>query len=346
MALIRFSKPTLRRSDMTAVLQTMVDEKIGPGERKKEFVRLFSTLIDQSESRGMALRSYPDALSVALQTLGAGEGSIIATSVLSPGVYARVASMLGATLVLGDIDPTTGCISLAEATRLAGEGAQILLLHEPSGTLPFEADYTTCGMKIVEDITESLGSKFEELIPGAQGDVIVCACEECNIVSTGGGAVCILAKKSKMTSFPDDILGSDLAFIEMPDMNAALGIVQIETFDLQVKRRMELYRQFKKSLMKTPHKVFGIKDIAFDANGHDFTVLLDSKPEDVAKFAAKYGISTLNPFDGCVGSAFTDRFDIFPHGIPMILRGMSFPIYPFLKSDDIETLNRVISHLP
>ena len=32
MDLIRFFKPTLRRKDMDAVLQTMVDEKIGPGE--------------------------------------------------------------------------------------------------------------------------------------------------------------------------------------------------------------------------------------------------------------------------------------------------------------------------
>lgn len=331
---------------MTAVLQTMVDEKIGPGDRKKEFVRLFTALISQPEAHGVALRSYLDALSLALQSVGAGEGSVIATSVLAPGVYARVAATLGATLVLGDIDPSTGCISHAEATRLAGEGAEILILHEPSGTLPFEADYTTCGMKIVEDITESLGSRFDELIPGMQGDVIVCACEERDIISTGGGAVCVLPKKSGLTRFPEEILGPERTYIEMPDMNAALGIVQIETIELQLRRRTELYDQFKKSLMKTSHKVFGIKDIAFESNGHDFTVLLDSKPEDVAKFATKYGVSSLNPFDGCVGSAFSDRFDIFPQGIPMILRGMAFPIYPFLKSDDVETLNRVISHLP
>ena len=41
MALIPFYKPTIRRKDMDAVLQTMVDERIGPGERAQEFLKQF-----------------------------------------------------------------------------------------------------------------------------------------------------------------------------------------------------------------------------------------------------------------------------------------------------------------
>ena len=43
MASIKFQKPALFRKDMDAVLQTMVDEKIGPGDRKKAFIKAFSS---------------------------------------------------------------------------------------------------------------------------------------------------------------------------------------------------------------------------------------------------------------------------------------------------------------
>ena len=49
MALVRFYKPTLRRRDMDAVLQTMVDEKIGPGERRKQFLKLMAEYLNLKE---------------------------------------------------------------------------------------------------------------------------------------------------------------------------------------------------------------------------------------------------------------------------------------------------------
>ena len=85
MALIRFYKPALYRKDMDAVLQTMVDEKIGPGERKKEFLRSFAAYIGKKD--GIALRSYPDAIVAALHALGIEEGESVMISVLSPRIY-------------------------------------------------------------------------------------------------------------------------------------------------------------------------------------------------------------------------------------------------------------------
>ena len=51
---IRYTKPTLIRKDMDAVLQTMVDEKIGPGEKRREFIKLFALYIDKKD--GIAVR--------------------------------------------------------------------------------------------------------------------------------------------------------------------------------------------------------------------------------------------------------------------------------------------------
>ena len=102
MALIRFYKPALYRKDMDAVLQTMVDEKIGPGERKKEFLHVFSIFLGKSD--GIALRSYLDAISAALIASDVHEGDGVIISVLSPKIYLEAFRRLGVKAVLVDTD--------------------------------------------------------------------------------------------------------------------------------------------------------------------------------------------------------------------------------------------------
>jgi dTDP-4-amino-4,6-dideoxygalactose transaminase len=342
-ALIRFYKPTLRRKDMDAVLRTMVDEKIGPGERKNEFLKQFCSLVGLPH--GMVLRSYVDALSSALRICAVGEGTVIGMSVLSPGIYRYVAESLGAVVKLGDIDPETGCLSQAEASRLVGEGAQVLLVHEPMCQIPFHADYRSLGTKVVEDISQSIGSSYEEQKAGQFGDVVVCAFEEDGIVSAGGGAG--IAFSADAFSAPlRKLYGPTRQYQELPDMNAALGIVQIATVEEQLAKRRELFSLLRKSLQKTSHSLFGIGNIDYEPNGYGFCVVLDSKPEDAIKFAGKYQVPAKKTFAGCVGSDLYDRFDLFPAAIPPLLRALSFPIYPFLKQGDLEMLMKVLSHLP
>lgn len=329
---------------MDAVLQTMVDERIGPGERKKEFLRLFQTFVNISGG-GIALRSYVDALRAGLQLAGVTEGSLIAASVLSPSVYAKVASDLGATLLLGDIDPNTGCLSEDQARSLVNQGATVILLHEPSGMIPYQADFASLGVKVVEDISQSLGSVYGDSSAGKWGDIVVCAFEEDGVVSTAGGAAIVFSDTVYKQPLKE-LFGEERIYQELPDMNAALGIVQISTIDTQLARRKELFKLFRQSLLKTPHKLFGIGNIDFDPNGYRFSVVLDSKVDEVVKFAAKYQVSSARTFAGCVGEPYQERFDLFPAAIPCIMRGLSFPIYPFLSGTDVEMLMKVISHLP
>jgi dTDP-4-amino-4,6-dideoxygalactose transaminase len=88
MALIKFYKPALFRKDMDAVLQTMVDEKIGPGDRKKEFISSFCNTV--GKKFGLALRSYNDMIASSLSSLGVEEGDSVILSVLTPKVYLDV----------------------------------------------------------------------------------------------------------------------------------------------------------------------------------------------------------------------------------------------------------------
>ena len=342
MALIPFFKPTLRRKDMDAVLQTMVDERIGPGERKNDFLRQFCTLI--GANGGFALRSYVDALRLALQACNLGPGTKVGVSVLSPLLFQWVADQLGLELVLGDIDSEHGCLSQQEALRLVQEGCEVLLVHEPMCQIPYGCDYRQCGVPVIEDCTQSLGSRYEETSSGSFGDLVVCAFEEDGVVSTAGGAA-LVYHEEKWDKIIDDQLGSARAFSELPDMNAALGIIQLATLEDQLAKRREFYSLFSKALLKTSNKLYGIGNIDFLSNGYGFCTILDSRAEDAIKFANKYQVSARKTFAASLAAEHSDRFDLFPNALPPFLRAISLPIYPFLKQSDVELLMKVISHL-
>lgn len=342
MALIPFHKPTLRRKDMDAVLQTMVDERIGPGERKNSFLRQFCELT--GTKGGLALRTCVDAMHCALSAAGLKKGDSVGVSILSPLWYKSVASALGLELISGDVDPTNGCLSQEEALRLVNEGANALLIHEPMCQIPYGCDYRQLGIPVIEDISQSLESQYEDLKAGKWGDLVFCSFEEDGVVSTGGGAALVYtdeAYRTKVKAYAEHAR----PLVELPDMNAALGSIQLATLEEQLAKRREFYTLFSKSVMKTPHRVFGIGNVDFQPNGYGFCVALDSRLEDAIKFANKYQISAKQTFEDSLACEAADRFDLYPKAIPLYLRSISLPLYPFLKQSDVELLMKVISHL-
>lgn len=343
MALIPFYKPTLRRKDMDAVLQTMVDERIGPGEKKNDFLKQFCTYL--GASGGLALRTHVDALVIALRSLSLPAQAKIGVSLLSPQLYETVANQLGYELVLGDIDKEHGCLSQNEALRLVSLGCRALLVHEPMGQIPYQVDYSQCGVPVIEDISQSLGSTYENQKAGSYGDLVVCAFEEDGVVSCGGGSA-LVYRKGSLSNVIQAIADEIPPCIELPDMNAALGTIQLTNLEDHLVKRREFYTLYAKSLLKTAHRLYGIGNIDFQPNGYGFCVVLDSKAEDAIAFAKKYQVSAKKTFTDTLAQTVSDRFDAYPQGLPAYLRAISLPLYPFLKQSDVELLMKVISHLP
>ena len=353
MDLIRFFKPTLRRKDMDAVLQTMVDEKIGPGERRKEFLKQLAAFLNLKD--GITNRSYPEALMLALKSAGVKAGDKIIASVLSPEIYKTAAEALGAELLLADVSAETGCLSEESISRAFEKGGSAILLHEPVCQLPSGLEnIRDLGLPVIEDVTQSFGSRIEEgseedktliLAPGMTGDIVVCAFEEDCIISTGGGAA-VLSKSEERIDALKKLASAWSPYNDLPDMNAALGIIQLSSLDSLLARRNELYKMFMQSVMKTENKIFGLKSVDFLSNGYVFPVVVNSKPDDCIAFAKKYSVSCKRTFTKSVGIHYQDRFDLYPNAIPALNRGLSFPLYPFLQQKETEALNKVLSHLP
>ncbi len=329
---------------MDAVLQTMVDEKIGPGERRKDFLHLFCQYVGAKD--GSALRSYLDALEVALSVFSLERGTKVGVSVLSPAIYRTAAERLGLEIQLLDIDPLTGCIGMDAVTKAMEDGVRTFIVHEPVCQLPSGLE----GMKdldvnIIEDVTESIGSSFNDLAAGKLGSVVVCALEEDGVISTGGGAV-VVARTPEISDAIKSIARQTSPYTELADMNAALGIIQLVNLPDLLKRRSEIFRMYQQALMKTGNRLFGEKNIDFSSNGFVFPVIVNGRPDEVIQFAQKYNVSCKRSFTKSIGIRYADRIDLYPGAVDALSRGLSFPLYPFLQPKELEAIVKVIGHLP
>lgn len=342
--IIQLEKPTLRRKDMDAVLQTMADEKIGPGELTQQFITLLKNYMGDVDFV-FALRDRYHALSYALTAVGVGKGSVIGVSALSPKFYVDVANTLGATLQIFDVDPETGVLSYEEISKYDTNILTALLLYEPYGNIPSDSAWNSLGLPIVEDITESFASVYNLRKAGSVGNIVVCSFEESCIVSTAGGSA-ILTDDAEIGASLETLLEYSYPYLALPSMNAALGVVQLSQLDKNLKKRRSILDTYRHALMKTRHTQFGIQDIDFEINGYGFVAILDSKPSIAQQFALRYEVATEMAFPQTVISDSLEAFDRFPYAIPCATRGVRFPLYPFLGNQQIIQIEKVISHLP
>ena len=343
MAAVKFQKPALFRKDMDAVLQTMVDEKIGPGEKKKLFVKSFASYCKKKD--GVALRSFIDAVAISLKILGLSEGDYCAISVLSPEIYSEAFRRFGVKPYLVDVD--SEMMPDVDAIKDGMEkGVKALLLFYPLGLLPSSINsFKELGLPIIEDITQSVGSKYGDVYPGAVGDIVIAATEEDSIVSTAGGAVLLSDREDYIPLLKKET--SDYSpYIEMADMNAALGIVQLEKLPTIVQRRSNIWRTYQDEVLKRNRvKVFGIGSVDFDINGYGFSCIVNERPDDTIALALKYQVTARKTFSKAIGAKYQDRFDKFPKAVPALSRAVSFPLYPFLSQSEIATVQKVVGIL-
>ncbi|MCR4675887.1 MAG: DegT/DnrJ/EryC1/StrS family aminotransferase [Sphaerochaetaceae bacterium] len=343
--MIRFYKPTLKRKDMDSVLQTMVDEEIGPSRSTKAFTELFSSRVKCS--RGLSFRTYPDCIDAALKALGVGKESCVAISMLSPSVYLSALEKTGCRVVYVDADRENG---LADEKAVMESGADVLILYESCGMLPIKYNRETTfaekvsyeGIKILEDVSESLGSYCgEEFAPGDWGSVVVSSFEEENIVSCAGGAALAVKK-----GFECDLEAIRDPLKSMTDLNASLGLVQLQNLDVNCGKNREIGRIYTQKVLQTRHRAFGLSFADFNPSYSSFSVFLDSKPEDSIKFAEKNGVPVKKTFADSICSVYGgDLFGDFPVCAAYYYRTVSFPVYPFLKNTEIDLVGKVIGHL-
>ena len=365
---IEVYSPTIRRKEMDAVLTAMVEDKIGPGDQAKFLIQTAKEKIKFDYC--LALRSPVIALYLALQALNLERGQGVVVSALSPFYYERVIRDLGLIPLYCDVPSFTACLSRetvekALASKPEGADPRCIVLHHTLGYLSDAQAIAELGLPVIEDCSQSYGtyhqmetSSLAELgeappqepaasagnsVPvGNFGVFTILGLEERDMLTCGGGALLFSSNRRDAAVLRNlEALPPEYG---LPDMNAALAVVQFREAAKNLLKRRDIARQYTQSALRTRHNRFVHSGMEY--NNYTFSLILEKGVKEVKAYARKKDTAVENAFENTlVGSGIVPP-EQCPEAYSLSLRTVLFPLYPRLKMSDAEKIAKLILTLP
>ena len=341
---------------MDAVLTTMVEDKIGPGERSRLLLQTAKEYLHFDYA--LSLRSPAIALMLALRALNPERGQGVIISALSPRYYVNVIKDMGLCPMFCDVSLTFPCMSREAVEQTLAEKAQTavcIVLHHTLGFLPDTASIAALGLPVIEDISQSFNVAFgadndkksqpdnEPVKERAHGVFTILGLEERDMLTCGGGA--LLCANNRRDGAMLRNFGELPPEFCLPDINAALAVVQFRESRRNIEKRSSISQVYVQSSLRTHHKRFiPLNDCEY--NNFAFPLVLETGLKDVLAYARKKDIVLENAFENTIAAAGSGEIDKCPVSYSLSLRTVLFPLYPRLRSTEIERVSKLIAAIP
>lgn len=334
---------------MGAVLTVLVEEKIGPGEQAERLVQTAKENLHFDYA--LALRSPATALFLALKMFksegGGGDGVLV--SALSPRYYLRVIADVGMVPVVCDVDPASGCVT-ADLIRLAmeksgggGEPVRCIALYHSLALLPDMREVCELGIPLIEDCSTAYGATLGDKMAGSFGALSILGLEERDLLTAGGGALLFAMERRNAAALRN--LPELPPEYRLPDMNAAMAIVQFREAARNSEKRSEIARLYADAAMRGRHKRF-VHAEGFTPNNFAFPLILETGMKDVVAYAKKKDIAVECAFSGSIVGALDAPSEKSPCAYSLSLRTALFPMYPRLGPANAASIAKLILTLP
>lgn len=282
--MIPYGRQDITRSDIDAVVEVLESDFLTQGPVVPRFEQAVADYC--GAQHGMAINSATSALHIACRALGLGEGDWLWTTPITFVASANCGLYCGAQVDFVDIDPKTYNLcpqaleeKLEQAEtegRLPKVVVAVHLCGQPCDMHPIHVLSRRYGFRVIEDASHAIGGKYrgEPIGNGRFSDITVFSFHPVKIVTTGEGGMAVtndvdLAEQmallrshgitrdpAQMTHEPDGpwyYQQIDLGYnYRMTEMQAALGLSQLQRLDDYVARRNELAERYDRELADLP----------------------------------------------------------------------------------------------
>jgi len=272
---VPFAKPHFTGTEGALVAEVIASGWVSQGPKVREFEAAFAARVGAAEA--VATTSCTTALQLALYVMGVRPGDEVIVPSLSFIATANSVWHCGATPVFADIDPDTYNLDPAAAERAITERTKAIMPVHQVG-LPADMDRflelgRRYGVEIVEDAACAIGATYKGRSIGAMGPPACFSLHPRKVITTGEGGMITLqdsdvaARLRKLRAHAMDV--SDLArhfakdvVIEsypergwnarMTDMQAQLGLCQLQELDWILDRRRALCKRYSAAIAQIP----------------------------------------------------------------------------------------------
>lgn len=282
--MIPYGKQDINQADIDAVLEVLNSDFLTQGPKAPLFEQTVAHKVGARHA--LAVNSATSALHIACLALGLGKGDWLWTTPVTFVASANCGLYCGAQVDFVDIDPQTYnlCPQALETKLIAAERDDKLpkvlvavhLCGQPCDMQAIHVLAQRYGFKVIEDASHAIGGKYQEgyIGNGRYSDITVFSFHPVKIITTAEGGMALtnddqLAEKMNlyrshgvtrdqklMTHEPDGpwyYQQVELGYnYRMTELQAALGISQLERLDAFVARRHELAKRYDTLLQALP----------------------------------------------------------------------------------------------
>ncbi|QCG93042.1 aminotransferase class I/II-fold pyridoxal phosphate-dependent enzyme (plasmid) [Azospirillum sp. TSA2s] len=259
-------EPELRGNELTYVTECIKTGWISSkGRFVLEFEKAFAAYIDVPEA--VSVSNGTTALHLALLALGIGPGDEVIVPDLTFAATANAVLHAGATPVLVDVRPDTWNIDPdAAAAAITSRTRAIMPVHLYG--LPADMDGMRAlaerhGLVVIEDAAEALGAFHHGRAAGGIGDAGCFSFFGNKLITTGEGGMVTFrdpAAAARARMLRDHGMAPDRRYwheevgynYRMTNIQAALGVAQLERIDEFIGRKLEIAEMYRAGLQDIP----------------------------------------------------------------------------------------------
>lgn len=272
--------PDLSEVELQLVQAAMGQPNLSSGTMVEHFERNFAKWLGRRHA--VAVASGTLGTWLALRALGIGPGDAVIASPYGWHQVAHAVGLTGARVVFADINYWTGCMDPVRAAAQITPQTRAILVGNvnghPAAWKEFRALAEERGIRLIEDSTEAIGSRYQGFMVGSFGDLSVfdfsqpaaLCCGEGGMVVTDDDSLAMELRYLRSRSVRDRrsvSVGSRVPMqASISELTAALGAGQLARIDdiLAKRKRVEaMYHEQMQSFegIKPPYVATDVDEV-------------------------------------------------------------------------------------
>ncbi len=324
---ITFGEPNIGQKEINYLKKTISSKWIGSGPTTEKFEKKFRNY--KKSKFSLSVNSCTAALHLSLISLGLKKGDEVITTPMTFCSTINSILLIGAKPVLVDINPNTLNIDENKISKKINSKTKALMIVHFAGLAcnmkPIIKICKKHNLKLIEDCAHAIESKYHNKSVGNFGDTGCFSFYATKNITTGEGGMLVtnkkeiyekirtmrlhgLSKDAWKRYLPNSVVGNKFKFehydvkevglkYNLIDLNASLGIPQLENIEKNLLKRKKLHKLYLRELKNLPLKFQNISPYPNKFAHHLFVIILDKsktnkKRDDLVLFLKKNKIGT------------------------------------------------------